>query len=77
MLHLQVEDDGTGMPEQLRGGGMGMRTMAYRAQMIDAEFRIEPASGRGTRVICHVPRNGHSGSEHPSGKDEGRGTHGM
>lgn len=54
-LTLQVQDDGAGLPGDHRGEGMGLRTMAYRAQMMRGEFTVEPAPGGGTRVTCRVP----------------------
>jgi signal transduction histidine kinase len=58
-LTLQIQDDGAGVPAHVRGGGMGLRTMAYRAQIMKGEFAVEPAPGGGTRVTCRVP--------HPAG----------
>jgi len=51
---LTVTDDGTGLPENARNGnGMGLRIMAYRAEMIGATFHIERLSNLpGTRVTC-------------------------
>lgn len=57
-LILQVEDDGAGLPAEPSGRGMGMRTMAYRAQILEGELSIAPAPGGGTRIICRVPRRG-------------------
>ena len=54
-LTLQIQDDGSGLPANVRGGGMGLRTMAYRAQMMNGELMIEPAPGGGTRITCCVP----------------------
>jgi signal transduction histidine kinase len=54
-LTLQVEDDGTGMPGE-SPGGMGLRTMAYRAQILGGELNIASAAGGGARVTCRVPR---------------------
>lgn len=55
-LTLQVEDDGQGLPAALPTGGMGVRTMAYRAQVIGGEFSVAPAAGGGgTCVTCRVP----------------------
>jgi two-component system, LuxR family, sensor kinase FixL len=53
-LTLQIQDDGAGVPADIRGG-MGLRTMAYRAQIMKGEFAVEPAPGGGTRVTCRVP----------------------
>ena len=55
-LMLQVEDDGTGLPTERPAGGMGLRTMAYRAQVLGGELTVAPAPGGGARVRCRVPR---------------------
>ncbi len=54
-LTLQVEDDGAGMPAVLPADGMGLRTMAYRAQIINGKLTVDAAPGGGTRVVCRVP----------------------
>jgi signal transduction histidine kinase len=54
-LTLQIEDDGSGLPADIRDGGMGLRTMAYRSQMMKGELTVEPAPGGGTRITCCVP----------------------
>jgi signal transduction histidine kinase len=56
-LTLHVEDDGAGMPPERRAGGMGLRTMAYRAQLLEGGLIVAPAPGGGTRVTCRVPRS--------------------
>jgi signal transduction histidine kinase len=55
-MTLRVEDNGVGVPESLPSGGMGLRTMAYRAQILEGDFTVEPAAGGGTCVTCRVPR---------------------
>jgi signal transduction histidine kinase len=55
-LLLQVEDDGTGLPENAPGEGMGLRIMAYRAQVMGGTLAIEPGPEGGTRITCRVPR---------------------
>ena len=65
-IELSVEDDGAGMPERRRpNSGVGLQTMKYRAQAIDADFEIQPGASGGTVVICrlrgsacHVSQNG-------------------
>ena len=55
-LILTVEDSGGGFsPADLAGGkGIGLTSMAERARLIGAEFSIESAPGRGTRVEVRV-----------------------
>jgi signal transduction histidine kinase len=53
-LTLTISDDGVGLPPKIPGG-MGLRTMAYRASVIGASFRVERQLSRGTRVTCKLP----------------------
>ena len=56
-LRLTVSDDGKGtlrMPDQ--SCGMGMHSMAYRANFIGAELKIDSAPGAGMIVSCEIPR---------------------
>ncbi len=55
-MALKVEDDGVGLPPDGGGGGMGLRTMAYRAQVLGGQLTVAPAPGGGTRVACCLPR---------------------
>jgi signal transduction histidine kinase len=56
---LSVTDDGLGLPEMTANGvGMGLRAMAYRADLIGATLNIERLSTRGTRVTCALPASG-------------------
>ncbi len=53
---LTVEDDGVGLPESWQTSpGLGTRIMAHRAQMIGADFSIEPNPTGGTLVTCSFP----------------------
>lgn len=56
MLELRVEDDGKGMPpsSRTRSDGMGLRTMHYRAQALQAMLAVEPRIQGGTMVCCRV-----------------------
>ncbi|MBI4776391.1 MAG: sensor histidine kinase [Deltaproteobacteria bacterium] len=56
VLLLEVEDDGDGVPDGTSAVGMGFRTMAYRASLLDGELTVSPAPAGGTRVSCQVPR---------------------
>ena len=56
MAKLTVSDDGIGRSAaQKSKGGLGLRIMAYRAQMIGGELSIEDRKGGGTRVVCSLP----------------------
>lgn len=57
-LTLRVEDNGIGLHNSQGTEGMGLRTMACRAQILESEFIIEAAPLGGTRVLCCVPRLG-------------------
>jgi signal transduction histidine kinase len=54
---LTICDDGVGMPPKIPSG-MGLRTMAYRASVIGATFKIERQLSRGTCVTCKLPGAG-------------------
>lgn len=57
LLHLEVLDDGIGIPseEQAEPSGMGLRSLQYRARMIDGNLEIERRGERGTCVRCSCP----------------------
>ncbi len=52
---LEVADDGVGFAvgDELRG--LGLDGMAERARLVDGEFEIESAPGRGTTLRLRVP----------------------
>ena len=56
-LLLLVEDDGIGLPDPVPSRGMGLRTMANRARLLDGELNIESAPGGGVRIACLAARN--------------------
>lgn len=53
-IHLRIVDDGVGIrePAGAAPGGMGMRTMAYRAGLIGARLSIGRGDTGGTVVDC-------------------------
>ncbi len=53
-LHLEVQDDGEGLPESLQAG-VGLTSMQERAAELGGQFRIESLPEGGTRVIVHFP----------------------
>jgi signal transduction histidine kinase len=56
-LVLRVEDNGVGLAGTVRSSGMGLRTMAYRARILEGELKIEAAPSGGTLISCRVPRS--------------------
>ena len=55
-IALTITDDGTGLPENARKGeGMGLRLMAYRADLMGATFNAERLTPQGTRINCTLP----------------------
>lgn len=55
-LRLTVADDGVGLKKEVDGSrSMGMRTMRYRASIIDGRLEIGPQADGGTIVTCAIP----------------------
>jgi two-component system CheB/CheR fusion protein len=55
-LALRVKDNGAGFPQKTPArGGMGLRIMQYRAEVIGGSLTLERASRGGTTVVCTVP----------------------
>jgi PAS domain S-box-containing protein len=53
MLRLEISDDGAGLPPYAEeSAGLGLKTMRYRAAMIDAHLSIGPGENSGTRLVC-------------------------
>jgi signal transduction histidine kinase len=53
-LHLEIIDDGIGLPRQHRPG-VGMNSMRERAAELGGTCVIEPGTGGGTRVLACLP----------------------
>jgi PAS domain S-box-containing protein len=48
---LEIVDDGCGAsPTQLKGGGMGIKNMNYRASQVGGKLKIDSFPGKGTKV---------------------------
>lgn len=59
---LTVSDDGRGIAQaRKQHQGIGLRIMAYRADIIGGKLSVESAEGRGTRIHCKVPQHGSKG----------------
>ncbi|HET7489928.1 MAG TPA: GAF domain-containing protein [Acidimicrobiales bacterium] len=59
---LRVEDDGVGPDgsgEDDRGGGLGLRNMAKRAQRLGGELELRPRPAGGSLLEWRVPQNRH------------------
>jgi signal transduction histidine kinase len=56
-LQFQVDDDGCGLPAipAGRAGGLGLKIMRYRAQMLGGDLVIESNGNGGTSVRCSCP----------------------
>ena len=53
---LTVKDDGIGLPDNAtKTGGMGLRIMRYRAQMLQGFLSVTKAEGGGSLVSCTLP----------------------
>jgi len=55
---LAIRDDGTGIlnGSSTRPGGLGMRIMHYRANVIGANLSVEAAGSGGTLIRCTLKR---------------------
>jgi signal transduction histidine kinase len=56
-VRLTITDDGTGFDTLLREGprtGWGLITMRERAEAVGGRFKLESASGQGTRITVEV-----------------------
>ena len=57
-LELRIDDDGVGMLDsgkKKHAAGMGLRTMRYRAQILNSRLEIQPSASGGTSVMCRLP----------------------
>lgn len=57
---LVVRDNGEGFnPSALDEGGLGLRTMRYRAELIGGSFTLDSTPGEGTYIECRLRSNVH------------------
>jgi PAS domain S-box-containing protein len=54
---LEVRDDGTGFSVEETAAGLGLRTMKYRAAVIQGTLHVASRPGTGTTVTCLLPRS--------------------
>lgn len=56
-LRLAIEDDGCGVATTgRRPRGLGLRTMAHRAELIGGLLEVRGAEPNGTRIVCTIER---------------------
>jgi two-component system, LuxR family, sensor kinase FixL len=53
-LILTVKDNGIGFVPDKKNSGLGLRTMKYRAKLIQADLEIQSSSESGTLVTCRL-----------------------
>jgi signal transduction histidine kinase len=53
-LMVQIEDDGTGLPREVKPG-FGLRNMRDRARLLGGSVEVGNANGKGTLVKLQVP----------------------
>lgn len=51
---VSVRDNGGGIPEQNTSGGLGLKIMRHRAELIGASLSVT-SSKAGTEVVCRLP----------------------
>ncbi|MGZ8919912.1 MAG: PAS domain-containing sensor histidine kinase [Limisphaerales bacterium] len=55
---LTVSDDGVGFRlDAHEESGLGLNILRYRAELIRAHLKIRSKPGKGTRVVCSVPKS--------------------
>jgi len=55
VLKLRIADDGVGLKPAAPPFGLGLRIMAFRAEMIGGTLDIAPGPASGTEITCTVP----------------------
>ena len=72
-VNLTIVDNGIGRKAAAKSrGGLGLKIMAYRAQMVGGSLKIEDGEAGGTRVVCSIPckPQGMPLSEWPASRSE-------
>ena len=53
-LRLLVENNGNGFNPSKEDGGLGLRSMKYRLELLRRTFSLDSAPGEGARIKCRV-----------------------
>ena len=61
LLRIEIVDDGSGLPCDLRAG-VGLRSMRERAEELGGSYSIESSASSGTRVLADLPLGEFSGN---------------
>jgi len=58
-LNITVEDNGIGfnVPEALKNGGLGLKSIESRVQYLNGKLDIQSESGKGTSITVEIKRN--------------------
>ena len=57
-FHLTVADNGNGFNfSTVHGEGSGLHNMQSRSKLIDAEWKLESAAGKGTQIHLMISTN--------------------
>ncbi|MGD2155588.1 MAG: sensor histidine kinase [Anaerolineales bacterium] len=54
MLHLEIKDDGKGIPKG-KPAGVGLTSMRERVEELGGNFTIESGQPNGTRILAQIP----------------------
>jgi signal transduction histidine kinase len=54
MLHLEIKDDGKGIPKG-KPAGVGLTSMRERVEELGGSFTIESGQNMGTRILAQIP----------------------
>jgi signal transduction histidine kinase len=75
MCELRVEDDGVGIKRKKDSapGGIGVRVMEYRANLIDGRLKIASSRRRGCVVSCEFEASLPEQETAPKKRTQGRG----
>jgi signal transduction histidine kinase len=56
ILTMQIKDNGRGFkPDEIKSNGIGLSTMAERADLMGGVLRVVSSKGRGATIIVEVP----------------------
>ena len=76
-LHLRVDDNGRGFeqPASDSPGGLGLKIMRYRAQMLGGDLILESGTNGGACVRCSCPLDGARIEREPTPRSSGPPPH--